>query len=345
MRPFDNSAASDRHPAVNAPSSNSDKWFVVINPTAGGGRGLEDWPYISKLLRDNHIIHEYAFTERRYHATELAVEAIASGFRKIIAVGGDGTIHEVVNGLFIQREIDPKDVLLAVVGVGTGNDWMRMFGVPRKFSEAVRAIIEGNSFLQDVGRITYYESSYRQSRYFVNGAGIGFDAFTIKTYDQMLGRWRRSKWLYIRSIAKALMRFHASGVKVLVDGEEVVSDLVFSSSIGIGKYSGGGLMQAPAAVADDGLFDVTVIRRMGILRVLYSFRVLYSGKIYDLPRVSNFRGRHIRFESSPDVWLEADGELLGNTPVEFEIIERAIRVIVGRDIKQIDTWKESKAAV
>ncbi len=317
-----------------SPLSNGEKWFVVVNPTAGGGRGLVDWPYISKLLRDNQIIHEYAFTERRYHATELAVEAVLAGFRRIIAVGGDGTIHEVVNGLFIQREVEPREVLLGVVGVGTGNDWMRMFGVPKKYSEAVRAIVEGNSFMQDVGRVTYHESAYRQSRYFVNGSGIGFDAFTIKTYHQMLGRFRFGKWTYIRSIAKALARFKASGVKMWVDGPEVVNDLVFSASIGIGKYSGGGLIQVPDAVADDGLFDATVIRRMGILRVLYSFRALYTGKIYDLPRVSNHRGRHIRFESSPEVWLEADGELLGNTPVEFEIIDRAICVIVGRDIKQ-----------
>lgn len=327
------------------PLANSEKWFVVINPTAGGGRGLEDWPYISKLLRDHQIVHEYAFTERKYHATELVVEAVAAGFRKIIIAGGDGTIHEVVNGLFIQQEVDPKEVLLAVVGVGTGNDWMRMFGVPKKYSEAVRAIVEGNSFLQDVGRITYHEASYRQSRYFVNGAGIGFDAFTIKTYHQMLGRWRRGKWLYIRSIAKALARFHASGVRVWVDGEETVNDLVFSASIGIGKYSGGGLIQVPDAVADDGLFDLTVIRRMGVLRVLYSFKALFNGKIYDLPRVSNHRGRRIRFDSSPEVWLEADGELLGNTPVEFEIIDRAIRVIVGREIRQNELSEASQRAV
>jgi YegS/Rv2252/BmrU family lipid kinase len=320
---------------MNTPVSNAEKWFVVINPTAGGGKGLVDWPYISKLLRDNSIVHEYAFTERRYHATELAVGAVTEGFRRIIIVGGDGTINEVVNGLFIQTSVPPLEVLLGVVGVGTGNDWMRMFGVPKEYSHAVRAIVEGNSFMQDVGRVTYQESGYRQSRYFVNGAGIGFDAFTIKTYHQMLGRYRSGKWTYIRSISKALARFRATGVKVTVDGVEVANNLIFSSSIGIGKYSGGGLMQTPAAVADDGLFDVTVIRRMGILRVLLSFRALYTGKIYELPRVSNYRCRRVSFASSPETWLEADGELLGNTPAEFEIIDRAIRVIVGRGIRQV----------
>lgn len=129
----------------------TDKWFAIVNPVAGSGRGLADWPLISKMLRDNRIVPEYAFTERKYHAIELAVEAVNNGFRKIIVVGGDGTIHEVVNGLFIQKAVPTQDVLLSVIAVGTGNDWIRMFGIPRKYSEAIRAIVEGHSFLQDVG--------------------------------------------------------------------------------------------------------------------------------------------------------------------------------------------------
>ena len=144
---------------------NADKWFAIVNPVAGSGRGLADWPQISKLLRDNHIVPEYAFTERKYHAIELAVEAVNNGFRKLIVVGGDGTIHEAVNGLFIQKAVPTQDVLLSVIAVGTGNDWIRMFGIPRKYSEAIRAIVEGHSFLQDVGMISYYQSSYRQTRY------------------------------------------------------------------------------------------------------------------------------------------------------------------------------------
>lgn len=90
----------------------ADKWFAIVNPVAGSGRGLTDWPLISRLLRERHIVPEYVFTERKYHAIELAVEAVNNGFRKIIVVGGDGTIHEVVNGLFIQKTVPTTDVLL-----------------------------------------------------------------------------------------------------------------------------------------------------------------------------------------------------------------------------------------
>ncbi|MBQ5691789.1 MAG: acylglycerol kinase family protein, partial [Alistipes sp.] len=130
----------------------TNRWFVVVNPISGGGKGLGDFPKISHLLRENGIKHDPAFTEHRYHATELAVEAVNRGYRKIIVVGGDGTLNEVVNGLFIQKQCEPKDVLLAVIAVGTGNDWVRTFGIPRNYTTAIRAIKEGKTFLQDVGK-------------------------------------------------------------------------------------------------------------------------------------------------------------------------------------------------
>ena len=108
------------------------RWFVIVNPVAGGGRGLDHFPLISKLLRDAGIQTEPVFTEHKFHATELTVSAVKQGFRRIIAVGGDGTLHEVVNGLFIQQTVDPREVLLAVVAVGAGNDWIRTFGVPNR---------------------------------------------------------------------------------------------------------------------------------------------------------------------------------------------------------------------
>ena len=96
------------------------RWFVIVNPVAGGGRGLDHFPLISKLLRDAGIQTEPVFTEHKFHATELTVSAVKQGFRRIIAVGGDGTLHEVVNGLFIQQTVDPREVLLAVVAVERG---------------------------------------------------------------------------------------------------------------------------------------------------------------------------------------------------------------------------------
>lgn len=320
-----------------------EKWFAIVNPVAGDGGGLTDWPLISKLLRDSGIVPEYAFTERKYHAIELAVEAINNGYRKIIVVGGDGTIHEVVNGLFIQKAVATQEVLLAVIAVGTGNDWIRMFGIPRKYSEAIKAIVAGHSFLQDVGTISYHKSSYKQSRYMANVAGVGFDAFVNRKYNHLKEQGRRGKWLYIWGAFKAVLQYNSTGVKIWVDDQLVVNDLVYSATIGIGKYNGGGMIQMPDAVADDGLFDLTVIRRIGRLGVLRRFKSLYNGKIYKIKKISLDRGRKIRIESSPEIAVEVDGEALGYSPFEFEVIDRAVRVIVAEKfLRELETNNSSQ---
>ena len=236
------------------------KWFVIVNPVAGGGRGLDHFPQISKLLRDAHIVCEPVFTEHKFHATELTVSAVKEGYRNIIVVGGDGTLHEVVNGLFIQQEVCPDEVLLAVIAVGTGNDWVRTFGISNRYQDAVKAIGEGYSFLQDVGVVSYEESHYRQSR-----------------------------------------------------------------------YMAGGMQQLPDAVADDGMLDVSLVRPVHFWHLLFRFHYLFNGGIYRIRHILQERGSCIRIESSPEISVEVDGELLGETPLEFSILHKAVRIVVGRE--------------
>lgn len=307
------------------------KWFVIVNPVAGSGRGLDHFPQISKLLRDEHILCEPVFTEHKFHATELTVWAVKQGYRHIIAVGGDGTLHEVVNGLFIQQETDPREVLLGVVAVGTGNDWMRMFGVPRRYQDAVRAIKEQYSFLQDVGVISYEESHYRQSRYMANVAGAGFDAAVNRRFTHLQKKGRRGGWLYAWSMVQTFFGYKSTGVKVWIDDRLVYNNLLFSVAIGICKYNGGGMQQLPDAVADDGMFDVSLIRPIHFWHVLFRFRYLFNGGIYRIRHVLQERGSRVRIESSPEVSVEVDGELLGESPLEFSILHRAIRIVVSKE--------------
>ena len=307
------------------------KWFVIVKPAAGSGRGLDHFPQISKLLRDEHILCEPVFTEHKFHATELTVWAVKQGYRHIIAVGGDGTLHEVVNGLFIQQEADPREVLLGVVAVGTGNDWMRMFGVPRRYQDAVRAIKEQYSFLQDVGVISYEESHYRQSRYMANVAGAGFDAAVNRRFTHLQKKGRRGGWLYAWSMVQTFFGYKSTGVKVWIDDRLVYNNLLFSVAIGICKYNGGGMQQLPDAVADDGMFDVSLIRPIHFWHVLFRFRYLFNGGIYRIRHVLQERGSRVRIESSPEVSVEVDGELLGESPLEFSILHRAIRIVVSKE--------------
>ena len=308
-----------------------DHWLAIINPTAGAGLGLKDYPQVAKLLRDNAIYHDAVFTEHKFHATELAVEGVKKGYRKIIVIGGDGTLNEVVNGLFIQKECDPKDILLAVIAVGTGNDWVRTFGFGRHYSEAIRAIKECKTFLQDVGAVTYSESKYTQTRYMANVAGLGFDAFVISIFNHWKAQGFRGRWLYIASILKAYFKYKHTGVKIEVDGEQIYNNLVFSIAVGICKYNGGGVQQLPKAVADDGLLDITIIRPLHWWHIVFRLRRLFNGGIYSIGHVNHAQGRHVRVLSVPPIWLECDGEMMGGTPVDIEIVPRAIKVVVTKE--------------
>lgn len=309
----------------------TDRWFVIVNPVAGSGRGLIDFPQISRLLRNDDIRHDAVFTEHKHHATELTVTAANQGYRKIIVIGGDGTLNEVVNGLFIQKAVEPCEILLAVIAVGTGNDWVRTFGIPQHYSEAIRAIREGRSFLQDVGTVTYTESHYTQTRYMANVAGLGFDAHVISTFNHLKMKGYKGGWMYLYSILKSYFRYKSSGARIWVDDEVVFNDLMFSLAIGICKYNGGGVQQLPNALADDGLLDLTIIRPVHWWHIVFRLKKLFNGDIYQIGHVIHAQGRKVRIEAAPSIQLETDGELMGGTPVEVNIRQRAIRVVVTRE--------------
>lgn len=309
----------------------TDRWFVIVNPVAGSGRGLIDFPQISKLLRNDDIRHDAVFTEHKHHATELTVTAANQGYRRIIVIGGDGTLNEVVNGLFIQKAVEPCEILLAVIAVGTGNDWVRTFGIPQHYSEAIRAIREGRSFLQDVGTVTYTESHYTQTRYMANVAGLGFDAYVISTFNHLKMKGYKGGWMYLYSILKSYFRYKSSGARIWVDDKVVFNNLIFSLAIGICKYNGGGVQQLPNALADDGLLDLTIIRPVHWWHIVFRLKKLFNGDIYQIGHVIHAQGRKVKIEAAPLIQLETDGELMGGTPVEVNIRQRAIRVVVTRE--------------
>ncbi len=311
--------------------SDPSKWFVIVNPVAGAGRGLDLFPQISRLLREAEIPVYPVFTEHKFHATELTVTAVREGYRRIIVVGGDGTMHEVVNGLFIQQEVAPAEIQLAVIAVGEDNDWVRTFGSSTRCQDAVRAIAEGYTFLQDVGVVTYEEAHYRQSRYMANVAGVGFVAHVARRLSHLKLKGRHSRWRATWCLVSNFFRYKSTGTKVWVDDRLVYNNLLFSIDIGICKFNSGGMQSLPAAVADDGMFDLSLIRPVHFWHLLFRFHYLFNGGIYRIRHILQERGSRIRIESSPEVSVEIDGETLGHTPLDFTVLRRAIRIIVSRE--------------
>lgn len=317
-------------------------WYLLVNPVAGNGRALLDYPQVSRLLHDEGICCEPHFTEHKYHAVELTVKAVKDGYRKIIVLGGDGTLHEVVNGLYIQQEVEPKEITLGLLSVGSSGNWLKSYGFEGgRYIEMVRAIKAEETILQDVGEVSYVESSYRQSRYMVGVGGTGFDAFVIKKFAHRSIKRKLNRWSYFWCILKSFFRYKSSGVKIYLDDQLIYNDLLFSASVGVAKFNGGGVQQLPKAIIDDGLLDMTLIRPLHFWHILFRIGYFFDGNIYRIGHTEQWRGEKIRIESTPEMWVEVDGELFGGTPLEFTIHPRAITLVVNRDyIKQQQELQE-----
>ncbi|MBN2213676.1 MAG: diacylglycerol kinase family lipid kinase [Bacteroidales bacterium] len=303
-------------------------WLAIVNPNAGHGKGKADWEKISGLLSEYQINYKSCFTCYRKHAIELTREGVKEGYRKIIAVGGDGTMNEVVNGCFMQKSCPARDITLGMITVGTGNDWGRMFGIPGNYEGAIKLIKEHKIRLQDTGIVYYFDGNKRKKRYFINIAGLGFDAVVVQRTNLQKDKGRKGKLLYFWNLLSCLMSYKHTQTEVVIDGNRI-SNHTFTISLGIGKYSGGGMMQTPNAIPDDGFFDITIIKKMRKIEVVRRLKMLYNGTILDHPLIEGFKGKNVMIDSDPLIHLEADGETLGHSPIEFRIAPRSINIIYG----------------
>ena len=306
-------------------------WIAVINPNAGGGRVAREWPLLSNMLKDRGFSFEEVFTTHRYHAVELVIYSLKRGFRNFISVGGDGTLHEIVNGIFYQKEVPVEEITLAVLPAGSANDWTRMYRIPKDYDRAIDTFIEGRTVLQDVARVEYMQSGVRNARYMVNVAGVGLDANICSRCNASKNKGRAGELAYVRAAFKALVSRTSNPTKVVVDGRNFFSGKMFSIAFGIGRYSGGGMMQVPDAVPDDGLVNIMVARKVSKVKFLLLFKQLFKGTIYRIKEVSHCTASRVTVISRRPDRVEIDGEVVGTTPMSMVVLPRALRVVVGRD--------------
>lgn len=317
---------------MNQPS-NTEEWLVIVNPNAGNGKGKKDWDRIAEIFSRENIPIVPHFTERKGEAHDLAQEAAKDGFRKIVSVGGDGTLNEVVNGIFSQNFCPPSEFILGLIPVGTGNDWGRMFGIPMMYEGAVSVIKECKVIKHDIGEISYFSGNEPHKSYFINIAGLGFEAVVVKKTNRQKDKGRSNKAIYFYNLLTSLLSYKNTEADLFIDGRKTTSK-VFSINVGNGRFCGGGMRQTPDALPDDGLLDITVIRDMSKLEIIKSLPLLYDGTILSHQKVDGYRATNLRVESKSVLYAEADGESLGHTPAEFSIIPAAINIIYGKKLIQ-----------
>lgn len=303
------------------------EWLVIVNPNAGVGKCGRNWNAIRKSLYNRKIKFDVFSTDYKKHALEFVHQKIPN-YSKIIIVGGDGTVNEVINGILSQNHVLSKDITIGFIPMGSGNDWGKMYGITEDFEDAIQTIVTGKTMLQDVGKITFLNFNNKlESRYFVNIAGLGFDARVVKKSNKQKDKGHGGKMLYLYNVLSSLFGYRSSIVNIKTE-DSSFSENMFSMNVGICRYNGRGMLQVPDAIPDDGLFDVTIIKKIGKFDILTSIRKLYNGNIKKHLKVKSLRASRIEVRSDKKIQLEADGEDFGYCPVKFEIIEKSIRVII-----------------
>lgn len=316
----------------------NNKWLVVVNPKASVGKSGKDWPMIKQLLINEGFVFDDILTEYPRHAIEIVRNAIVEkGYRKIISVGGDGTNNEVINGIFTQDVVPTTDITMATIPIGTGNDWRRTFDIPLEYDQVIKIIKTGHTFVHDIGKLTYYNDGDPKTRYFLNAAGTGLDEMVCHSTNLMKQQGKGGTIRYLISVVKCLLKYKVTHVQIEVDGQQVFDDSILSLSVGNCRFNGGGMMMMPKAVPDDSLFDITVIRKVSIFKFAANVKNIYDGSFIEkLKEVQTFRGQRIRIVSIPphSLRVETEGETLNNSPFDFEILPKAINMVIPKEPKQ-----------
>lgn len=326
---------------------NSTIWLAVVNPHAGSGRTASEWKKAEQMLISRGIAFTCRMTDCRQHATEIACRAAEEGYRRFIAVGGDGTIHEVLGGIACAignarlngGKMDLSEFYLAVIPVGSGNDWIKAHGITHDTASVVGLIEKGSFALQDIAKVTVLEHSRGKEggdmlvpgpySYMVNIGGAGLDARVCDRVNYQKNHGKKGQMLYINSLVYNLVHGDVFNVSIECDGNVVYDGECLSIAFGIGQYSGGGLRQTPDAVTDDGLLDYTVIPPVSVMEVLKDGPRLFNGTFTKADFLVCGRCRSMTVYTAPGYTapVEVDGEIVGALPVRIEILPQQINVL------------------
>ncbi len=302
------------------------KTFVVVNPAAGGGKAGRQWPKLKDALRDCVGDYDFALTTKPGQATTLVRDALLAGAKTIIAVGGDGTVNEAINGLSENGEAPAADLALGFVMIGTGGDFRRTFDIPKGVGAALARLQSGERRVIDLGLLRYTGADGRPAqRWFNNITSFGFSGEVVRAVNAArVSKLFGGKFSFLWNSFLELRKYQGCRVELVIDGTSVAQEIC-TVAICNGRFFGGGMKMAPDAVPDDGVFDVVVVRQHPPLGIL-DMRLLYSGAHLDHPNVSVYRGSRIEAKplSNAPIFLDVEGEAPGSLPASFEVVPRAL---------------------
>ena len=309
------------------------KTLFVVNPHSAGGSTGRRWPTLKDALQSRLEPFETRFTQRVGHATEMVQEALVKGTDRIIAVGGDGTTNEVVNGFFDESGPLREEAVLGFVPRGTGGDLRRTLGIGPEVGEVLEVMTRGRVVLADVGRTRFVDHLGRKTRrLFLNVTSFGMGGLVdakVNASSKALG----GKVSFILGTLRALAEYHNKRVHLRgfgPAGNTVMDESLVINNVAVanGQYFGGGMWIAPDARIDDGLLDMVVFGDITRVDVLLQSPRIYLGNHIDYHAVRTLRVCRLEASSADEVLIDMDGEQPGRLPFQVEVLPRAIRLLV-----------------
>ncbi len=306
-------------------------YYVIFNPLASRGGARRALTAIERAFRDSGVEYRIVPTERRGHAPELARRAVEEGWQAIVAVGGDGIVHEVVNGLIAAGEAG-SGVALGVIPVGSGNDFSKMLGMPsHRPAEAVRRILAAAPRQVDVGRVVRHVAGGGPPGvwYFTNGVGVGFDA-QVARHARDIKRLRGVA-IYAWALVKTLRELRSPGIRVVIDGRQVADRRLVLTTVSNGPCHGGNFWLCPNARIDDGQLDILIADARSLSSLIRLIPSVIRGKHLKASGVELHHGRHVVVTSDEPLPIHADGEVVADwvRELEIELLPGRLRVLAG----------------
>ena len=305
-------------------------WMIITNPGAASATAGSAWQEAMKVVAEEGLKYETSMTQHAGHAIELAQELAGKGYRKFIAAGGDGTIHEVMSGLLRfadESGVDLGEFTLGVLPCGTGNDWIRTAEIPSDVKEAARCIVHGNTGKEDIVRLTFENGVFCMA----NIGGVGLDADICYRTNNLKSRGYKGSFLYKLVAPFSIFSRKRRPVEIVCDGETVYKGKMFTVVIGNGIYRGGGLKQnQEGGKWDDGQLEVSIQGDVNHIKGMQQMMHIFQGDFATLPGIITKRFRKMTLTplGKGADRVESDGEIPGTLPLTVELTGQQINIIV-----------------
>jgi diacylglycerol kinase (ATP) len=304
------------------------RWAVIINLKSGKKHFRIQMNYLLKTLEKAGIDYEHRITQFAGHAILIARHYARRGFTRFMVVGGDGTISEVVNGIFGTGIAFAQPPQIAMIPRGTGNDWARFWGLTRDYKHSIEVFLQGKTKQIDLGKVDFTLEGEQVSNYFINSVGFGLDAAVAHNTNRLKRYVGSHAFLYLIALLWAVFKFKPKPAHIVSDNKQI-DDVLFTMNIANGCYSGGGMKQNPDAVPYDGQLDLMMARKPSFNDIITALPLVFNGKLLQHPVIESFRTNRITLHTQNGHYFEADGIVVYYAPpAEVSIIPGAIEMIV-----------------